>query len=65
MLLSFLDGIFHFRYLLQIFTLPVFDEDIFFLEVIQCKGATGFGAGNVTALARSIEESSKNLVNTN
>ncbi|XP_065581773.1 4-hydroxyphenylpyruvate dioxygenase-like protein isoform X3 [Artemia franciscana] len=53
------------RYLLQIFTLPVFDEDTFFLEVIQRKGATGFGAGNVTALARSIEESSKNLVNTN
>ncbi|KAK2721288.1 hypothetical protein QYM36_003539 [Artemia franciscana] len=37
----------------------------FFLEMIQRKGATGFGAGNVTALARSIEESSKNLVNTN
>jgi 4-hydroxyphenylpyruvate dioxygenase-like putative hemolysin len=26
------------------------------MEVVQRKGARGFGAGNVTALARSIEE---------
>ncbi|XP_064097783.1 4-hydroxyphenylpyruvate dioxygenase-like isoform X1 [Macrobrachium nipponense] len=41
-------------YLLQVFTGPVFDEDTFFLEVIQRRGARGFGAGNITALARSI-----------
>lgn len=46
----------HFRFLLQIFTLPLFDEETFFLEVVQRQGARGFGAGNVTALARSIEE---------
>lgn len=42
------------RYLMQIFTYPVFNRDTFFLEVIQRKGARGFGVGNVTALARSV-----------
>ena len=42
------------RYLMQIFTYPIFDRDTFFLEVIQRKGARGFGVGNVTALARSV-----------
>lgn len=42
------------RYLMQIFTYPVFQRDTFFLEVIQRKGARGFGVGNVTALARSV-----------
>ncbi|XP_066945898.1 4-hydroxyphenylpyruvate dioxygenase-like protein [Macrobrachium rosenbergii] len=41
-------------YLLQVFTGPVFDEDTFFLEVLQRRGARGFGSGNITALARSI-----------
>ncbi|CAL8110885.1 unnamed protein product [Orchesella dallaii] len=41
-------------YLMQIFTYPVFNRDTFFLEVIQRKGARGFGVGNVTALARSV-----------
>ncbi|XP_068216274.1 4-hydroxyphenylpyruvate dioxygenase-like protein [Palaemon carinicauda] len=41
-------------YLMQVFTGPIFDEDTFFLEVIQRRGARGFGAGNITALARSI-----------
>ena len=45
-----------FSYLLQIFALPLFDEETFFLEVVQRLGARGFGAGNVTALAKSIEE---------
>lgn len=44
------------RFLLQIFTLPLFKEETFFMEVVQRQGARGFGAGNVTALARSIEE---------
>lgn len=48
------------RYLLQIFTTPLFKEETFFMEVMQRKGARGFGAGNVTALARSIEE--ENLI---
>lgn len=39
---------------MQVFTHPVFDQDTFFLEVIQRKGAKGFGVGNVTALARSV-----------
>lgn len=52
------------RYLLQIFTTPLFNEETFFLEVMQRKGARGFGAGNVTALARSIEEESLTLKKT-
>lgn len=46
-------------YLLQIFTLPVFEQETFFFEVIERRGARGFGSGNVTALARSIEEQKK------
>jgi len=30
----------------------MFNEDTFFLEVLQRDGARGFGAGNITALAR-------------
>ena len=44
------------RFLLQIFTLPIFEQETFFLEMVQRQGARGFGSGNVTALARSIEE---------
>ena len=41
--------------LVQVFTKPVFDDkDTFFLEVLERKGARGFGAGNITALAKSI-----------
>lgn len=43
-------------FLLQIFTRPLFMVDTFFLEVIQRKGARGFGAGNIRALALSIME---------
>ena len=44
------------KYLIQIFTKPLFgpDEDTFFLEVLERRGARGFGAGNITALAKSI-----------
>ena len=40
--------------LIQIFTKPLFDENTFFLEILERKGARGFGAGNITALAKSI-----------
>lgn len=39
---------------MQVFTGPIFEEDTFFLEIIQRCGASGFGAGNITALAKSI-----------
>ncbi|XP_050716575.1 4-hydroxyphenylpyruvate dioxygenase-like protein isoform X2 [Eriocheir sinensis] len=42
------------RYLMQVFTTPIFQEDTFFMEVIQRCGARGFGVGNISALARSI-----------
>ena len=43
------------KYLIQIFTKPMFEEeDTFFLEVLERRGARGFGAGNITALAKSI-----------
>ena len=40
--------------LIQIFTKPLFDENTFFLEILERRGARGFGAGNITALAKSI-----------
>jgi 4-hydroxyphenylpyruvate dioxygenase len=42
-------------YLLQIFTKPVEDRPTLFFEVIQRKGARGFGKGNFKALFESIE----------
>ena len=42
------------KFLMQIFTKPVFGQDTFFLEVLERRGAKGFGAGNITALAQSI-----------
>jgi 4-hydroxyphenylpyruvate dioxygenase len=42
-------------YLLQIFTNPVQDRPTLFFEVIQRKGAKGFGQGNFQALFESIE----------
>ena len=39
---------------MQIFSDPIFKENTFFMEVIQRSGAKGFGAGNITALAKSI-----------
>ena len=44
-----------YRYLMQVFTRPFFDRDTFFLELIQRHGASGFGAGNIKALWRSVE----------
>merc|ERR1719357_592022 len=41
--------------LLQIFSTPIFNENTFFLEVIERRGSCrGFGAGNIQALALSI-----------
>ncbi len=42
-------------YLLQLFTKPIQDRPTFFFEVIQRKGAEGFGKGNFKALFESIE----------
>jgi len=42
-------------YLLQIFTRPVQDRPTLFYEVIQRKGARGFGKGNFKALFEAIE----------
>ena len=43
------------RYLMQVFTKPIFEQDTFFLEIIQRRGATGFGAGNIRALWRAVQ----------
>jgi len=37
-------------YLMQIFSKPVQPRPTFFFEIIQRKGARGFGSGNVKAL---------------
>jgi 4-hydroxyphenylpyruvate dioxygenase len=42
-------------YLLQLFTKPVQDRPTMFFEIIQRKGARGFGKGNFKALFESIE----------
>ena len=42
-------------YLLQIFTKPLVDRPTLFIEIIQRKGALGFGNGNFKALFESIE----------
>ncbi len=42
-------------YLLQLFSKPIQDRPTFFFEVIQRKGAQGFGKGNFQALFESIE----------
>lgn len=52
-------------YLLQIFMRPIFDRPTFFYEVIQRRGAQGFGQGNFKALFEAIErdqQSRGNLV---
>jgi len=42
-------------YLLQIFSKPVQDRPTVFYEIIQRKGAKGFGKGNFKALFEAIE----------
>jgi len=40
---------------MQVFTKPLFEENTFFMEIIQRFGATGFGAGNITALWKALD----------
>ena len=48
------------KFLLQIFSLPFFEEvDTFFIEIIQRQNSRGFGGGNIRALAQSIIEYQK------
>ncbi|XP_071827750.1 4-hydroxyphenylpyruvate dioxygenase-like protein isoform X2 [Apostichopus japonicus] len=42
------------RYLMQVFGEPLFNNDTFFLELIQREGLGGFGAGNIKALWRAV-----------
>lgn len=42
-------------YLMQIFTRPVQSRPTVFMEVIQRKGARGFGSGNIRALFQALE----------
>ncbi|KAF7256993.1 hypothetical protein EG68_06082 [Paragonimus skrjabini miyazakii] len=43
-------------FIMQIFTSALFERDAFFMELIQrCAGASGFGAGNITALWLAVE----------
>ncbi|XP_038616523.1 4-hydroxyphenylpyruvate dioxygenase-like protein [Tachyglossus aculeatus] len=45
------------RFLLQVFTKPLFPEETFFLELIQRQGAAGFGQGNIRALWQAVQDS--------
>jgi len=42
-------------YLLQIFSLPIQSRPTLFMEIIERKGARGFGSGNIQALFRALE----------
>jgi 4-hydroxyphenylpyruvate dioxygenase len=44
-------------YLYQAFTKPLTNRPTFFIELIQRKGATGFGSGNIRALFEAVERS--------
>ena len=48
-------------FLLQLFSFPLFNEDTFFLEIIQRQNSRGFGGGNIRALAESIIELQKRI----
>jgi 4-hydroxyphenylpyruvate dioxygenase-like putative hemolysin len=44
------------KYLLQVFTKPLFDKNTLFLEFIQrVNGAIGFGTGNIKALWNAVQ----------
>lgn len=52
------------KYLLQVFTRPLFERNTFFLEFIQrVNGAFGFGAGNIRALWNAVHLSLVNRKN--
>src|SRR5262249_19741073 len=42
--------------LLQIFTNPLQSRPTYFIEIIQRKGAAGFGGGNIRALFEAVEQ---------
>ncbi|KAM5148651.1 4-hydroxyphenylpyruvate dioxygenase-like protein [Mantella aurantiaca] len=44
------------RILLQVFAEPLFSRDSFYLELIERRGAQGFGEGNIRALWRSMQD---------
>ncbi|KAK7135173.1 hypothetical protein R3I93_018322 [Phoxinus phoxinus] len=52
------------RLLLQVFTKPMFGENSFFLELIERRGAAGFGEGNIRALWRSVQNEEREHRNT-
>lgn len=41
---------------MQIFTKSLFDNDTFFLELIERRGANGFGSGNVRTLWKIVQK---------
>ncbi|NXX54024.1 HPDL protein, partial [Scopus umbretta] len=43
------------EYLMQIFTHPIFSQETFFLELIDRRGAPGFGEGNIEALWKAVQ----------
>ncbi|NWV01285.1 HPDL protein, partial [Upupa epops] len=43
------------EYLMQIFSHPIFSEETFFLELIDRRGAPGFGEGNIRALWKAVQ----------
>jgi 4-hydroxyphenylpyruvate dioxygenase-like protein len=44
------------RILLQIFTKSIFNNDTFFLELIERHDASGFGAGNIRTLWKIVQK---------
>ncbi|CAF1270700.1 unnamed protein product [Adineta steineri] len=44
------------KVLLQIFTKSIFNNDTFFLELIERRGAIGFGAGNIRTLWKIVQQ---------
>jgi len=44
------------RILLQIFTKSIFNNDTFFLELLERRGAMGFGAGNIRTLWKIVQQ---------
>ncbi|NXA51289.1 HPDL protein, partial [Nothocercus julius] len=43
------------EYLMQIFTRPIFAQETFFLELIERRGAPGFGEANIRALWKAVQ----------
>ncbi|XP_053549539.1 4-hydroxyphenylpyruvate dioxygenase-like protein isoform X2 [Bombina bombina] len=43
-------------FLLQVFAEPLFSKDSFYLELVERRGASGFGEGNIRALWQSMQE---------